>query len=82
MKEKQLLALLFMILGGITLYDSISNISNYINGYEITYSFRGNYSKGDEALFQYIVWTIFSLMMIVLAYTYIRKKDNKTLDDE
>lgn len=82
MKKNKLLALLLTLLGGIILYDSISNISDYINGYEITYSFRGNYSKGDEALFQHIVWTIFSLMMIVLAYTYIRKKDNKTLDDE
>jgi len=82
MKENKLFALLLTLLGGITLYDSISNISDYINGYEITYSFRGNYSKGDEALFQHIIWTIFSLMMIVLAYTYIRKKDNKTLDDE
>ena len=82
MNENKFSALLFILLGGMIFYMSIPNILDYIHGYEITYLFRGNYLKGDKAFFQYIVWTIFALMMVVLAYTYIRKKDNKTLDDE
>lgn len=82
MKENKLLVLLFLLLGGITLYDSISNILDYLYGIEISFSSRGNYVKDYKAFFQYIVLTLFGLFMILVGYTFIRKKDNKILDDE
>ena len=82
MIKNRLLALLFFLLGGITLYDSISNILDYLHGIEISFSSRGNYVKNEKAFFQYIVLTIFGLFMILVGYTFIRKKDNKTLDDK
>ena len=82
MKDNILFALLFVLLGGIILYDSISNILDYLHGIEISHSSRGNYVKGEKAYFQYIVLTIFGLFLILVGYTFIKKKDNKTLEEK
>jgi hypothetical protein len=81
-KENLLLALLFILLGSITLYNSISNISDYFHGIKISHYFKGFNVEGKEALFQDIVSIFFAVLMLLLAYTYVKKKDNKTLEEK